>query len=135
MRSFVWPSVASASNSALTPFNERSASFVARLTSMLPRCLTLQPVHCASTSVTLKTAPQTLAFSSRPLGQLGMPRMGAKLGGRSSEIGVACEDPLLDRIQPTPFSTYPHIRFKFFERAACELLFPSVLEGTINILR
>ena len=79
---------------------------------MLGRWLKL--AYCASTSVTFEPARHTASILFEPLGCWGCRRMGAKSGGEKlRKSGVACENPLLDRKQPTSLSEYAHIRFKF----------------------
>src|SRR5438445_6242860 len=80
---------------------------------MLGRWLKL--AYCASTSVTFEPARHTASILFEPLGCWGCRRMGAKSGGEKlRKSGVACENPLLDRKQPSSLSEHSHIRFKFY---------------------
>ena len=63
-----------------------------------------QTLHRASTSVTFDSHGARVAFSLNP-GLLGMPPNGSKIRrGEAPQVGVACENPSLDRKQPTSLS-------------------------------
>jgi hypothetical protein len=68
----------------------------------------LRPAYCASTSVTFEPARHTASILFELLlGCWGMPPNRSKIRrGEAPQIGVACENPLLDRKQPTSLSEY-----------------------------
>jgi len=67
----------------------------------------LRPAYCASTSVTFEPARHTASILFEPPGLLGMPPNGSKIRrGEAPQGGVACENPLLERKQPTSLSAY-----------------------------
>jgi hypothetical protein len=67
------------------------------------------PAYCASTSVTFEPARHTASIPFRTPGLLGMPPNGSKIRrGEAPQVGAACENPLLDRKQPTSLSEYAH---------------------------
>ena len=67
-----------------------------------------------STSVTFGRAGHTASIVFEP-GLLGMPPNGSRIRrGEAPQVGVACENPSLDRKQPTSLSSYAHSRFKFY---------------------
>ena len=80
----------------------------------LPPCPISDSADCASTSVTSEPAGHTASILVEP-GLLGMPPNRSRIRrGEAPQVGVACENPLLDRKQPTSLSEYEHIRFKFY---------------------
>src|ERR1700680_3324598 len=87
--------------------NAQFATVIVLNTDLFILGLWLRPAYCASTSVTFERARYTASIGFETPGLLGMPPNGSKIRrGEAPQVGVACENPLLDRKQPSSLSDY-----------------------------
>jgi hypothetical protein len=90
--------------------------------------------RCASTTVTFPLAEREASIGSGNPGLLGMPPNGSKIRRGKPQVGVACEDPLLDRKQPTVLLSSQRLN-PCKSSSGFSLLYQARLHSGLRVLR